>query len=194
MVTGGYYMSQKHRMKLFKEQPRAFLIGSVEKMNKEWIFFDEETDEAFLLEEIVSEEFEIELDEEWFPVHHQKGEFTVSHPTRKNLENGDTIRIHQKLLYSFELLLKSLSDESFFTLAHLLNSHSFSFYDCLYCHNFLAFQSEQNPAEGVNFLVFDNNEMVCSVYHLFRITPEEQNHRFELTEATGKRYLLTQLS
>lgn len=187
-------MQYKHRSQLFKEQPRAFTIGSIEEINDEWVFFDDETDEAFILDELIEKEFEVSINEEWTPASFQDGTFLIFHSKKKKLQNGDVLRIQRKLLYSFDTLLKHLSDESFYSLAYLLNTHGFSLYDCLYCHNFLSFQPENTPTEGVNFIVFDNEELVCSVYHQFKISPEEQNHRFELTKATGNRYLLTQLS
>lgn len=187
-------MQFKHRSQLFKEQPRAYTIGTIEEINDEWVFFDDETDEAFLLEELVEEEFEVSVNEEWTPAYFTNGTYSIYHSKKKKLQNGDTLRIQRKLLYSFDTLLNNLSDESFYSLAYLLNTHSFSLYDCLYCHNFLSFQPDDSPSEGVNFIVFDNGDLVCSVYHQFKISPTEQNHRFELTKATGNRYLLTQLS
>ncbi|WP_088042493.1 DUF2777 family protein [Bacillus sp. EAC] len=187
-------MQYKLRTQLFKEQPRAFTIGTIEEINDEWVFFDDETDEAFLLEELIEVEFEVSINEEWTPASLKNGTYSINHSKKKKLQNGDLLRIQKKLLYSFDSLLKNLSDESFYSLAYLLNTHGFSLYDCLYCHNFLSFQPEDTPVEGVNFIVFDNGELVCSLYHQFRISPEEQNHRFELTKATGNRYLLTQLS
>ncbi|WP_179865556.1 MULTISPECIES: DUF2777 family protein [unclassified Bacillus (in: firmicutes)] len=187
-------MQFKQRSQLFQKQPRAFTIGAIEEINDEWVFFDDETDEAFLLEDLIDEEFEVSINEEWIPASLRNGNFLIQYPKKKKLQNGDILRIQRKLLYSFDTLLKNLSDESFYTLAYLLNTHHFSLYDCLYCHNFLSFQPENSPSDGVNFIVFDNGELVCSVYHQFRISSEEQNHRFELTKATGNRYLLTQLS
>ncbi|MEH7400540.1 MULTISPECIES: DUF2777 family protein [Bacillaceae] len=187
-------MQFKHRSQLFQKQPRAFTIGAIEEINDEWVFFDDETDEAFLLEDLIDEDFEVSINEEWVPASLKNGNFIIQYSKKKKLQNGDILRIQRKLLYSFDSLLKNLTDESFYTLAYLLNTHSFSLYDCLYCHNFLSFQPEGSPSEGVNFIVFDNGELVCSVYHQFRISSEEQNHRFELTKATGNRYLLTQLS
>lgn len=187
-------MQFKHRSQLFKEQPRAYTNGTIEEINDEWVFFDDETDEAFLLEELVEADFEVLIDEEWSPASLKNGIYIVHHSIKKRLQNGDSLRIQRKLLYSFDTLLKKLSDEAFFSLAYLLNTHGFSLFDCLYCHNFLAFQPENTPSEGVNFIVFDNGDLVCSVYHQFKLSEDEQNHRFELTEATGNRYLLTQLS
>lgn len=55
------------RKHILYNQPRAHTVGNVEYINNEWIFFDDENEEAFLLEEIAEDGFEILYNNNWLP-------------------------------------------------------------------------------------------------------------------------------
>ena len=52
-------MRQQQRVKLMKQQTRAFTEGTVENINFQWIFFDDETDEASSIDDYMQNEVEV---------------------------------------------------------------------------------------------------------------------------------------
>lgn len=52
-------MNIEHRLQCINEQKRAYIQGTIEFVNDEWIFFDEEDEEASLLEEMTEGNIEI---------------------------------------------------------------------------------------------------------------------------------------
>ena len=52
-------MNRQQRMKLYDFQLRAYNEGSVEQINDQWIFFDEETEEAAMMDDFLQQEIEI---------------------------------------------------------------------------------------------------------------------------------------
>lgn len=52
-------MNRQQRMKLYDIQQRAFTEGTVEQINEQWIFFDEETEEAAMVDDYLQQEIEI---------------------------------------------------------------------------------------------------------------------------------------
>ena len=46
----------------------------------------------------------------------------------------------------------------------------------MYCHNYLSFLPKEESREGVNILLFDNEEMICTLQHHFvRHTTSNKN-------------------
>ena len=58
-------MNQHQRSELIKRQSRSYTPGSVEYINNQWIFFNDETDEAHPLEEYVKKEIEVYRGSRW---------------------------------------------------------------------------------------------------------------------------------
>ncbi|WP_409305926.1 DUF2777 domain-containing protein [Peribacillus sp. SCS-155] len=186
-------MMKQQRAKLFKRQTRAYAEGTVEYINHQWIFFDDETDEASSLEEYLHHEIEIYRGKRW-----RKGNLEENNLVRyKNekypLQDGEHIRIRKQLIYSFERLLDELNDDSFFQFVTTLNSLDFSIYDCIYSYNQLTFLRESSAQSGVNFFTFDNGTILCSVQHHFCYS-ENEHDRFEFTLNTGKRIVIEKLN
>lgn len=182
---------QQERQKLIEQQPRAFKEGNAEWINGEWIFFDMETDEAYPLDMFESREVHILRQNTWKKgiltsnmfVQGEQGTFRICH--------NDWLKIRKSLLYSFELLLEELDDETFSRFVKELNEYGFSLYDLIYCHNYLSLQTKENK-QGVNMMIFDNGEKILAVQHHF--TYEKiMKDRFEITFNTGERFLLETL-
>ncbi|MGN1401472.1 MAG: DUF2777 family protein [Bacillus sp. (in: firmicutes)] len=186
-------MREQQRTDLIKHQPRAFTDGVVEFINNQWIFFNEENDEAYPLEEYVGSEIEVFRNGRW-----RRG--TLLEPGVAKLKqetmflhHQEEVKIKRNLLYSFERLVEELNDDSFFQFIMTLNSLSFSIYDCIYGYNQLTFLKERQNCSGVNFFTFDNGLSVCSVQHHFVYSAKEHD-RFEFTQNTGKRIVIEKLN
>ncbi|MFP7295752.1 DUF2777 domain-containing protein [Neobacillus niacini] len=185
-------MSRQQRIKLLDFQLRAYNEGAVEQISDQWIFFDEETEEAAMLDDFLQQEIEIFRLNRW-----KKGILIESGKIRSGnevimLRDHDSIRIRKHLIYSLERLLEGMNDDAFFQFVTTLNSLDFSIYDCIYCYNHLSFLSDENRRDGVNFIVFDNQEQICNVQHHFSYF-EKVNDRFEFTLNTGKRLVIEKL-
>lgn len=176
------------RNKLIEFQKRAYTEGTIENINNQWIFFDEETEEATLLDVWFQEEIEVFRLNRW-----KKGvlgkEGMLKGKDILHLKDQDTIRIRKKLVFSLEQLLDEIHDEAFYQFITSLNTMNFSIYDCIYCYNHLTFFSESRQKSGVNFIVFDNGESICNVQHHFYYY-ENRNDRFEFTLSSGKRMVI----
>ncbi|MFS8631187.1 MAG: DUF2777 domain-containing protein, partial [Bacillales bacterium] len=57
----------------------------------------------------------------------------------------------------------------------------------------LNFLEGAKRKEGVNFLIFDNQEMICNVQHHFGYYERERD-RFEFTINNGKRTIIEKIS
>ncbi|HJV31325.1 MAG TPA: DUF2777 domain-containing protein [Bacillales bacterium] len=185
-------MNQQQRIKLYDNQLRAYTEGSVEHINNQWIFFDDETDEAILLDDFLQQEIELFRLNRW-----KKGTLVESDKIYfgkevLTLRDHDIVRIRKHLIYSLERLLDGMNDDAFFQFVTTLNSLNFSIFDCLYCYNHLSFLTDDHQKDGVNFMVFDNQEQICNVQHHFCYF-EKVNDRFEFTLNTGKRLIIEKL-
>jgi hypothetical protein len=185
-------MNRQQRMKLLDFQLRAYNEGAVEQISDQWIFFDEETEEAAMLDDFLQQEIEIFRANRW-----RKGFLIESGKIRCGNEiimirDHDKVRIRKHLIYSLERLLEGMNDDAFFQFVTTLNSLDFSIYDCIYCYNHLSFLSDDNRKDGVNFIVFDNQEQICNVQHHFCYF-EKVNDRFEFTLNTGKRLVIEKI-
>lgn len=186
-------MNNQHRSKLIEYQTRAFAQGAVEFINDQWIFFDDETEEATMLDEYLHQEIEILFFNKW-----RKGILLDQGKINTNgsiisFKNQDTIRIRKHLVFALERLLEDLGDDSFYQFITTLNSLDFSIYDCIYCYNHLTFLKDVKRKSGVNMMIFDNSEGICSVNHHFYYH-EKSTDRFEFTLNTGKRMIIEKLS
>ncbi|MCU9612467.1 DUF2777 domain-containing protein [Caldibacillus lycopersici] len=179
---------RQERLHILNKQLRAYFEGTVEMINNEWIFFDNETEEAYPIENFYSKEIQVEKYNDWkkgilldnLTIQGEQGDF--------KLHDQDTIKIRKTLPYSFDSLLQDLQDDAFFRFILTLNKLGFSVYDLLYCHNHLSFLLNENK-EGVNFMVFDNAVQICSVNHHFQYE-KKYIDRFEFTLNTGERLIL----
>ncbi|WP_129731684.1 MULTISPECIES: DUF2777 family protein [Bacillaceae] len=178
----------KHRYHIMRNQPRSYTVGNIECINEEWIFFDEESDEASLLWEIVEDDFEILYNNHWLPARFYENDTLKIENEPHPLESGETVRIRKKLQTGYEEWLKELSDSSFSTLTKALGRFDYSLYDCIYCHNILFFQPASAPRQGVNFIVYDNGDYVCSLHHRYIRDGEMSKDIFEFTRADGQMY------
>lgn len=185
-------MNRQQRMKLYDFQLRSYNEGSVEQINDQWIFFDEETEEAAMLDDFLQQEIEIFRVNRWKKgILMETGKIRCGNDTIM-LRNQDSVRIRKHLIYSLERLLEGINDDAFFQFVTTLNSLDFSIYDCIYCYNHLSFLSDDNRKDGVNFIVFDNQEQICNVQHHFCYF-EKVNDRFEFTLNTGKRLVIEKI-
>ncbi|TYR79556.1 DUF2777 domain-containing protein [Priestia megaterium] len=181
-------MNKYSKQHALKEQPRSFVTGTVECIDSEWIFFEDDNDEASMLNDIVNDSLELLIDTKW-----EKAMIVENHQLKTpngtySLRNGDKLRVTKKLPYAYEQLLYSLTKEAFLALTNHLNSLQISLYDCIYCHNTLCFLPSGSDIKGANFIIYDNEEQICAVQHLF----ERGKHtvdRFEYTLSNGERSL-----
>lgn len=184
---------KQQRLKLIEYQTRAFTMGTVEYINDQWIFFDDETEEASLLEEYVHQEIEVLSLNNWRKgILLDDGMVNLS-GSILTLKNQDTIRIRKHLVFALERLLEEISDDSFYQFVTTLNTMKFSIYDCIYCYNQLTFLKDVKRKSGVNMMIFDNQDGLCSVNHHFYYN-EKVTDRFEFTLNTGKRMIIEKLS
>lgn len=186
-------MDRQRRSNLIEFQPRAFNAGTVEYIHSQWVFFDEETEEAAMVDEFMHQEIEVLRQNNWIKGflldngHIQTGNETLL------LQHQELIRIRKQLIYSFERLLDELSDDAFYQFLTTLNGFNFSIYDCIYCYNHLTFLDHDTGKAGVNFLIFDNEEHIASVQHHFDYHLR-QSDRFEITLSNGKRAIIEKIS
>ncbi|GGE72529.1 DUF2777 family protein [Priestia taiwanensis] len=174
-----------NRYQLLQEQPRAYTSGNVEYINNEWVFFDEESDEAYLLADFVSEDLEIHMNEVWIRAYFFEDDVIQIENKQYFLQHGEYIRIRKKLQTSYQEFLHELSDEAFTKLVDALNELDYSIYDCIYCHNFLSFQPKDKSAQGINFFLFDNEDLVCSLHHSFIRDATIVKDRFSFARTDG---------
>jgi hypothetical protein len=187
-----WIMNKQQRTKLIEYQQRAFTEGTAECINDQWVFFDEETEEATLLDVWLHEEIEVFRLNRW-----RKGVLNKDGKIKQgndliHLKNQETIRIRKHLVFALEQLLKEVNDDAFCQFITSLNTMNFSIYDCIYCYNHLTFLSETKQKSGVNFIIFDNGDSICSVHHHF-VYFEKTSDRFEFTLNTGKRMVIEKI-
>lgn len=178
----------ERRLPLMNEQKRAYTQGTIEFINDEWIFFDDEDEEASLLGEMTEgNNIEVFRYGDWICGHLQTGGIVDIGIGSFPLQHGDRVRFRKRLPYAYQQWLESLSDKTFFCFVQWLNEHGFSLYDCLYCYNGLLFEKYA----GVNFMIYDNTELVSNVQHYYE-RGNTCKDRFEITFNTGKRFVCTQ--
>lgn len=185
-------MSGQQRSKLMEYQIRAFTEGSVEYINNQWVFFDNETEEASLIDEYLHQEIEIFRLNRWRKgILFEDGKICLPNENLF-LHNQDLVRIRKHLMYSFETILEEMNDDAFFQFVTTLNSLHFSIYDCIYCYNQLSFLEKEIGKNGVNFMIFDNENHICNVQHHFCYL-ENTSDRFEFTLNSGKRVVIEKM-
>jgi hypothetical protein len=181
-------MNLQKRLNYLKEQKRAYIQGTLEYVNDEWVFFDEESEEAALLEDMTNGDIEIFRFGKWIKGQMCEDGTVLFSRQYEHLKNGDVVRFRKHLSYAYEQWLQSLSDKTFFYYIQLLNKHNFSLYDCLYCYNGLLFRTER----GINFIIYDNTEQIANVQHYYE-RGSSYKDRFEITLSTGTRFVCTQI-
>ncbi|UQD51378.1 DUF2777 domain-containing protein [Bacillus methanolicus] len=182
-------MNRHQRLKLFEHQMRAFNEGTVEYINGQWVFFDRETEEASILDDLLHQEIEVFRYNRWKKgILFEDGKIGLKDEIHY-LKDQDLIRIRKNLIFALDQLLNEINDEAFIQFVTSLNSLQFSIYDCIYCYNHLDFLGDLARKSGVNFMVFDNQDQICAVQHHF-FYYEKMNDRFEFTLNTGKRMVI----
>ncbi|WP_170006688.1 DUF2777 family protein [Bacillus fonticola] len=183
----------QNRAKLFNSQLRAFNEGTVEFLNGQWVFFDEETEDAHLLDEWIGVEAQWFDGRKWRTGIVQEDGVLNLQSTLISLSSEEKVRIRKPLIHSLDHLLDDIHEDAFIQFLTTLNSLGFSLYDCIYCHNHLSFLSSQRSPHGVNMLIFDNGEQICGVQHHFGYF-RKMTDRFEFTCTTGKRLVIERIS
>lgn len=152
------------------------------------MFYNQENNENFYVRDIETP-LECYLNGKW-----EKMDIKNSHcyiqNEKRTLQKGLPIRFQRSYTYAYELLLEELTDCAFFSFVNGLKKFNYSLYHCIYCHNFLLFQPEKN-ASGVNFMTFDNGEVVCQVQHFFKREQGSKIDRFVFTLSTGELYSIS---
>ncbi len=95
------------RKHILYNQPRAHTVGNVEYINNEWIFFDDENEEAFLLEEIAEDGFEILYNNNWLPARFYEQDVLQIADEQHHLQNGEMIRIRKNYFLAIRNGLRS---------------------------------------------------------------------------------------
>ncbi|GIN37935.1 DUF2777 family protein [Heyndrickxia oleronia] len=185
-------MGQLQRMQLIEHQSRAFLEGVIENINDQWVFFDYETDEAMMLEHYIDQEIEIYVQHKWIKgILEEDGRLNHKNETIFLLDKMK-VRMRKQIVFSLQMLLDEFEDDVFLQFLSTLNTLDFSIYDCIFCHNHLSFLDNLDKKQGVNILIFDNEESVVAVQHHF-IYENEKQDRFEFTLSTGKRVVIDKM-
>lgn len=178
-------MKHKNRLKALGID-HFYCQGILEKNDYgEWMFYDEENKESYYLTDIEAP-FECKVNGFWEKVKIKNDYFRTT-TNIVSMKTGMKVRFQRTYMYAYELLLEELNDGAFFSLVKGLSKFHYTLYHCIYCHNFLLFQNEQN-ASGVNFMIFDNKEIVCQVQHFFERQQEITVDRFIFTLSTGEYY------
>lgn len=186
-------MNRQQRTKLIESQQRAYTTGTIEHINNQWVFFDVETEEASLLDDYLHQEIELFRNQKWIKgTLFEEGKVGLADEVFY-LKNHDEVRIRKHLVYSLERLLEELQPEVVIQFITTLNSLHFSIYDCIYCYNHMTFLHKAEQKNGVNFLIFDNQELICTVQHHFSYE-EKVSDRFEFTLNSGKRMIVEKIS
>lgn len=184
-------MKNQLRAKILETQKRSYTAGTFEKINDQWVFFDEETDEAYPLEEYMNNDISLYRNNRWRKgTLIEEGKF-LSGKELIFIRDEEQVRIKKNLLYSLERLLDNLHDDTFYQFITTLNAMDFSVYDCIYGYNQLSF-SNSTQENGTNFFIFDNGEHICSIHHHF-CQREKDRNRFEFTLNTGKRIIIEKM-
>jgi hypothetical protein len=185
-------MNQQQRTELLEVQQRSFTEGTVEYINHQWVFFDHETEEASSLDDWLLREVEVFRLKRWRKGNLQEdGKISLGKEDIL-LKDHDMVRIRKSLVFSLERLLDEVNDDAFFQFITNLNAMNFSVYDCIYCYNHLTFFENSSQKSGVNFIVFDNGDSICSVHHHFYYY-KNTSDRFEFTLNTGKRMVIEKI-
>jgi hypothetical protein len=180
-------MGLYNRYHVLRNQPRAHTLGSIEYINEEWVFFDEESDEAFSLQDIIDDDFEVLYNNHWLPARFYEDKAVKIENEPYPLQNGETIRVRKKLHPTYEEWLQMLSDNAFTAVTEALEQLDYSLYDCIFCHNFLTFQPHNSACQGVNIVIFDNLDLVCSLHHHFVRDANGQRDQFEFVRTDGQK-------
>lgn len=186
-------MDLHKRLQHMPKQKRAFIEGSIELIGDEWVFFDDFEDIAHDIRAL-GPAFEIFKKNRWHKAFVLENGNIKYNNKVTTFSDGDRARFPRKLAPMYEELLLELEQHSFDRFIHTLNQQGYSIYDCIYCHNFHSFLQHQEKKIGVNTLIFDNNEMICTVIHHFIRTIDMANDRFEFTKSNGERFLLSKLT
>ncbi|MEC1715723.1 DUF2777 family protein [Schinkia azotoformans] len=182
-------MNLHRKLAVIPFQERAFVEGTLEQIGDEWIFFDEINEEAFDLGEL-SVELEVFLKGMWMKGIIIDNSLLYIENDFHYFKDGDRIRYKKNLTHSFEKLIEELSEESYMSFVETLNSLSYSLYDCVFCNNFLDLLQMRQAKEGMNVIIFDNEEQICVVQHYFsRHSDNKIEDRFEFALSDGKRII-----
>ena len=186
-------MNINDRLQFLEKQQRAYITGTVECIENQWIFFDEINEKAYQLIEL-EREVEIFYNNQWIKGILEREGILNTNNHVYYLHNGDEIRYKKPLIQPYKELLEDLSQETFDRFIQTLNQLSYSIYDCIYCHNFLSLIKMRKVKTGVNIMTFDNEDMICNVQHHFEHDVKKRFDRLEFTLSNGKRVICQHFS
>jgi len=182
-------MSLQKRLANLQEQKRAHVHGTIEYIDDKWLFFDEESDESILLEDMIDGDIEVLRYGRWMNGKLRKNGI-VQFPTQSySFKSGERVRLRKRLSYAYEQWLESLPEHTFYYFIQQLNQFDFSLYDCLYCYNSSLF----GRTEGANFIVYDNTNLISNIQHFYERGTRNKDY-FEITFSTGKRLICKEIS
>lgn len=181
------------RTQILEKQPRMFIKGTVENIYGQWVFFDEETEEASPIEKFLHQEIDILQHNRWRRGILLNNNILSFGKEVHYLQNEETIRVRKQISYSLSELINEINDDAFIQFITTLNALNFSIFDCIYCYNQLKFLGNSPRKTGANFIIFDNGELICNVTHHFNYY-EKQHDRFEFTLNIGKRMVIEKIN
>ncbi|MGL4523496.1 MAG: DUF2777 family protein [Bacilli bacterium] len=179
------------RTQLIHKQRGSVCEGTVDKIGGEWVFFENTTDEASMLQSILSYSPHIQKHDYWLPLEQFQAPFFTYKNLDYSLEPGDAVRFYRPLSHTLVALLAHLSDVVFIGLLTFLNENDYSIFDCIYCHYFGGYFHHSRISDGVNFLIFDNTTILASLHHTFTYTEKSESHHFQLLSANGNSSQIT---
>src|SRR5690606_4750097 len=177
------------KLRIIDNQQRSYCEGIIEKINGDWVFFDEENDDAFPLEDFFFREFQFKHLNQWHTGILTEDFKIQSKHTQYVLQDYMQVRIRKTLPYRCISWLEELQNDVFYQFISTLNELEFSIFDLLYCHNISSFKLSPKK-QGVNFLTFDNSTCICVVHHHFDYDEKKRKDRLEFTLNTGKRIVV----
>ena len=91
-------MNHYSKQQAMNNQPRSFVIGTVECVDSQWIFFEDESDEASMLHEVMDETLELLIDTRWEKAIMVDDRQIKLHDGTYLLRNGDKLRLTKSYL------------------------------------------------------------------------------------------------
>jgi hypothetical protein len=177
------------KLNLIQNQKRAFVTGTVEYVNNEWLFYDLDSDDVHPVK-ASEEKLEVFCNQSWCTgLYKGHGKITTDFDDYE-LQHGDLIRLRRQLPFAFEQMVNELSDGTCLQFVKMLNELGFSIFDCIYNYNQLLFYEKKARRKGVSFYHFDNEDCICALQHHFERGIKSFN-RFEFTTSLGKRAIFS---
>lgn len=179
------------RKKFLNEQRGAYKAATLEKIDTHWLIFDSETDEAFPFQDETFKSYDIQAmteEQAWVSVSFYNSHYLRADEKLIPIIEEMKLRIQTRLSFAYQAWLEELSCEHLRKITYFINDLNYSLFDCIYCHNTAMFENKKH-GQGVNFIVFDNGFLPCSLQHSFQYTNGiKEKQCFAFTVANGKKY------